>query len=113
MEQNTKKKNVMLDTMTGEQFKQLVEQFTKDGKIDTIPEFIRVLSDIPEDMTLGEYIAEHGGQVDPEEVKKAVDDAFDENECTNEDIDSIFDEEGEVVQPGGGFENPMQEEIGD
>lgn len=109
MEQNTKKKNVMLDTMTGEEFKQLIEQFTHDGKIDTIPELIRVLSDIPEDKTLGEYIAEHGGQVDPEELKRAVDDAFDENECSDSDVDSIFDTD----KPAGGYDAPMAEEQGD
>lgn len=109
MAETTKKKNVMLDTMTGEEFKQLIEQFTHDGKIDTIPELIRVLSDIPEDKTLGEYIAEHGGQVDPEELKRAVDDAFDENECSDDDVDSIFDTD----KPAGGYDAPMAEEQGD
>ena len=109
MAETIKKKNVMLDTMTGEEFKQLIEQFTHDGKIDTIPELIRVLSDIPEDKTLGEYIAEHGGQVDPEELKRAVDDAFDENECSDSDVDSIFDTD----KPAGGYDAPMAEEQGD
>ena len=109
MAETIKKKNVMLDTMTGEEFKQLIEQFTHDGKIDTIPELIRVLSDIPEDKTLGEYIAEHGGQVDPEELKRAVDDAFDENECSDSDVDSIFDTD----KPAGGYDTPMAEEQGD
>ena len=113
MEQNTKKKNVMLDTMTGEQFKQLIEQFTHDGKIDTVPELIRVLSDIPEDQTLGEYIAEHGGHIDPEVLKEVVDDAvdeaFDENECSDDDVDSIFDTD----KPAGGYDAPMAEEQGD
>lgn len=109
MAETTKKKNVMLDTMTGEEFKQLIEQFTHDGKIDTIPELIRVLSDIPEDKTLGEYIAEHGGQIDPDELKRAVDDAFDENECSDDDVDSIFDRDN----PSGGYDAPMAEEQGD
>lgn len=61
MAEKREKKNVMLDTLTGDEFKQLIEQFTQDGKIDTLPELFRVLSDIPEDQTLGEYIAEHGG----------------------------------------------------
>lgn len=78
MAEKKQKQNVMLDTLTGEQFKQLIEQFTQDGKIDTLPELFRVLSDIPEDQTLGEYIAEHG--IDPEQLERAVDEAIDEKD---------------------------------
>ena len=88
-----KKQNVMLDTLTGEEFKQLIEQFTHDERIDTIPELIAFLSDIPEGQTLGEYIAEHS--VDPQVVKDAVDDAIEEQQADDEDIDEIFDEEEE------------------
>lgn len=84
-------KKVILDTLTGDMFKQLIEQFTQDGHINTIPELIRLVSDIPEDMTLGEYIREHAA--DPDVVKDVVDEVFVENESTDEDIDSIFDEE--------------------
>lgn len=37
-------KKINLDTLTGEEFKQLIEQFSKDGKIDTIPEPLAFLS---------------------------------------------------------------------
>lgn len=74
-----KKQNVMLDTLTGEQFKTLIEQISPDGKINTIPELIDFLNGIPEGMTLAEYVEEHGGQVDPQVVKDAVDDALEEN----------------------------------
>lgn len=84
-------KKINLDTLTGEEFKQLIEQFSKDGKIDTIPELLAFLSNIPDDMTLEEYIAEHGGHVDPEDVKKAVDDALDEQTADSSDIDEIFE----------------------
>lgn len=87
------KKNVMLDTLTGEEFKTLIERFTQDGRIDTIPELLEFLSDIPEGQTLGEYIREHGGQVDPQVVKDAVDDALDEQHAESSDIDEIFEEE--------------------
>lgn len=50
-----------LDTLTGEQFKQLIEQFDPDGKIDTVPELIAALDGIPEGMTVAEYVREHGG----------------------------------------------------
>lgn len=86
-----KKKNVMLDTLTGEEFKTLIEQFSQDGKIDTIPELLAFLSNIPDDMTLEEYIAEHGGHVATEDVKKAVDDVLDEQTADSSDIDEIFD----------------------
>jgi hypothetical protein len=84
-------KKINLDTLTGEEFKQLIEQFSKDGKIDTIPELLAFLSNIPDDMTLEEYIAEHGGHVDPEDVKKAVDDVLDEQTADSGDIDEIFE----------------------
>jgi hypothetical protein len=84
-----KKKNVMLDTLTGEEFKTLIEQFSQDGKIDTIPELIRLLSDIPEDQTLGEYIREHGGQIDPEVLEEIVDVAFIANRVTPEELDEF------------------------
>lgn len=84
-----KKKNVMLDTLTGEEFKQLIEQFSKDGKIDTVPELFRLLSDIPEDQTLGEYIKEHGGQIDPEVLEEIVDVAFIANRVTPEELDEF------------------------
>ena len=84
-------KKISLDTLTGEDFKQLIEQFSKDGKIDTIPELLAFLSNIPDDMTLEEYIAEHGGHVDPEDVKKAVDDALDKQTADSSDIDEIFE----------------------
>ena len=83
-----KNNKVMLDTLTGEQFKQLIEQFTFDGKIDTIPELMRVLSDIPEDQTLGEYIAEHGGQVDPQVVTDAVDEVMKRNASESYDVEN-------------------------
>lgn len=97
MAEKNRSNKVMLDNTTGEQFKRLIEQFTQDGKIDTIPELMRVLSDIPEDQTLGEYIAEHGGQVDPQVVQDAVDEAFVEQQASDDDIDSIFDEEEEEL----------------
>lgn len=81
----------MLDTLTGEQFKTLIEQFTQDGKVNTLPELFRLLSDIPEDQTLGEYIREHG--VDPDMVETVVDETLDRKHADNADIDEIFPEE--------------------
>lgn len=61
MAEKKRKQNVMLETLTGEEFKHLIEQFTQDGRIDTIPELFKLLGDMPEGQTLGEYIREHGG----------------------------------------------------
>ena len=57
----TSSKSTRLDTLTGDEFKQLIEQLSPDGKINTIPELIEFLNGIPEGMTLEEYVAEHGG----------------------------------------------------
>lgn len=88
---NSEKKSTRLDTLTGDQFKVLIEQISPDGKINTIPELINFLNGIPEGMTLAEYVEEHGGQVDPQVVKDAVDDALDEQHADSSDIDEIFD----------------------
>jgi hypothetical protein len=84
-------KNVMLDTLTGDMFKQLIEQFTQDGHINTIPELMRLVSDIPEDMTLGEYIREHSAdpEVVEEAVDRAVDEAFVDRRVTQEELDTF------------------------
>jgi len=87
---NSEKKSTRLDTLTGDQFKVLIEQISPDGKINTIPELINFLNGIPEGMTLAEYVEEHGGQVDPQVVKDAVDDALDEQHADSSDIDEIF-----------------------
>lgn len=73
-----------LDTLTGEEFKQLIEQITQDGKINTIPELMAFIGDIPEDTSLLDYIQAHS--VDPEAVEKAVDEAFEENRVTPEEL---------------------------
>ena len=84
-------KNVMLDTLTGDMFKQLIEQFTQDGHINTIPELMRLVSDIPEDQTLGEYIREHSAdpEVVEEAVDRAVDEAFVDRRVTQEELDTF------------------------
>ena len=106
------KKNVMLDTLTGEQFKTLIEQFSQDGKIDTIPELLAFLSDIPEGQTLGEYIEEHGGHVPVEEVQRVVDETLEEQAADHDDVDEIFDDEPDdepEEEPEGGISEMTEE----
>ena len=55
------KKAVQLDTLTGDEFKSLLEQVSQDGKINTIPELIDFLSEVPQGMSLKEYIESIAG----------------------------------------------------
>lgn len=65
--------DVNLDTLTGEEFKQLIEQTTDDGKTDTLPEVFNMLSDIPDGQTVGEYIQEQmPDEASEEEVRNIV-----------------------------------------
>ena len=54
-------KKVQLDTLTGDELKVLLEQISKDGKINTIQEFISFLAEVPQGMTLKEYIESIAG----------------------------------------------------
>ena len=45
---------VRLDTLTGEEFKQLIEGRSQDGKIDTVPELFDAVRDVPETETVRE-----------------------------------------------------------
>lgn len=69
---------VKLDTMTGEQFKQLVEGKNPNGEIDTLPEMLGAAKGISD----GETIQEHTGQQIEEELE--------EEAATNDDIDEMF-----------------------
>lgn len=54
-------KKVQLDTLTGDDFKVLLEKISQDGKINTIPELISFLAEVPQGMTLKEYIESVAG----------------------------------------------------
>lgn len=69
---------VKLDTMTGEQFKQLVEGKDPNGEIDTLREMLDAAKGISDDET----IHEHAGQQIEEELE--------EEAATNDDIDEMF-----------------------
>lgn len=76
-----KRKNIALETLTGEQFKTLIEQFTHDGKVDTIPELMERVGQIPDDMTIEDYIktVAYDAPVAPEMVEDAVDEVIRKN----------------------------------
>lgn len=72
---------VRLDTLTGDEFKKLIEGNNPDGQIDTIPEMLRAAEGISDD-----------GTTIKEEVAQQIDDSQEENEATDDDIDEIFNE---------------------
>ena len=49
---------VILDTMTGEQFKQFIEGNNPDGVIDTVPEMMRAAQGISDDETIQQDVQE-------------------------------------------------------
>lgn len=73
-------KKISLDTLTGEEFKELIEQFTDDGKVNTIPELMERIGEIPDDETLEEYITKTAKQsaIDKDTIKEVVDESVDE-----------------------------------
>ena len=84
-------KKISLDTLTGEQFKELIEQFTDDGKLNTIPELLQRIGEVPDDMTLEDYIKEKAEQsaVSEDTVRKVVDEQLEETSAEHE----IFENE--------------------
>jgi polyhydroxyalkanoate synthesis regulator phasin len=88
-------KKISLDTLTGEQFKELIEQFTDDGKLNTIPELLQRIGEVPDDMTLEDYIKEKAEQsaVSEDTVRKVVDEQLEETSAEHGDIDEIFENE--------------------
>ena len=88
-------KKISLDTLTGEQFKELIEQFTDDGKLNTIPELLQRIGEVPDDMTLEDYIKEKAEQsaVSEDTVRKVVDEQLEGTSAEHGDIDEIFENE--------------------
>lgn len=57
-------KKVTLDQLTGTEVKTLLEQITDDQKINTVPELFRFLEEVPDGMSLREYIISIAGSPD-------------------------------------------------
>lgn len=87
-------KPVRLD-MTGKEFKTLIEQVTQDGKVNTLPELFELLGSLPDDMTLEEYIRQQAVDAAAEVSEDAVKDVLEEETASDDDIDSIFDNDSE------------------
>lgn len=78
---------VRLDTLTGEQFKQLIEGRNPNNEIDTLPEMLDAAQGISDEETIHEH-TEH--QIEQE---------LEEEAATNEDIDEMFAEQEASTQP--------------
>ena len=81
--------------MTGDEFLRLMEGKEPNQEVNTIPELMDAMRGISDDKT----------------VIEEIDEKQEENEASDEDIDEIFDEDADL--PGGGFDEPMEEEEGD
>lgn len=66
--------------MTGDEFLQFMEGTNPDGKIDTIPEMMAAAQGISDDETI------------QDDVQEQIEEHDEDNEATDADIDSIFDE---------------------
>jgi len=71
---------VVLDTMTGDEFKQFVEGKNPDGRIDTLPEMLDAARGISDDTTI------------KEDVDEQINEQLEEQAATDEDIDEMFSE---------------------
>jgi hypothetical protein len=54
-------KKIQLDTLTGDELKVLLEQISQDGKINTFPELVAFLDEVPQGMSLKQYIESIAG----------------------------------------------------
>lgn len=71
---------VILDTMTGEQFKQFVEGNNPNGNIDTLPEMLRAAQGISDDETI------------QQDVREQITEETEKQKGTTTDIDEIFND---------------------
>ena len=57
-------KKVTLDVLKGSDVKALLEQIINDGRINTLPEIMQFLSEVPEGMSLKDYISSIAGSAE-------------------------------------------------
>lgn len=99
-------KKVILDQYDDQQVKDLLQGETPDGRVNTVPEVFEEFRKKPAEMDLEEwikYLAAQGA-IDPETLKRLIDEAMEEQTATHADIDEIFDEPEPDPEPGP--ENP-------
>ena len=97
------RKVVQLDTLTGDELKKLLEQISQDGKINTFPELVSFLDEVPQGMSLKQYIESIAGggsqpaydSVGTEQIK----DESIEMEDLSKDVKDTMMTEGDRVTP--------------
>jgi len=87
-------KKVILDQYDDQQVKDLLQGETQDGKVNTVPEVFEEFKKKPADMDLEEWIKHLAAQgtIDPETLKRLIDEAMAEQTATHADVDEIFDD---------------------
>lgn len=90
-------KKVILDKLDEQQVKDLLQEKTPDGVVNTIPELIEKLGEIPDGIPLDEYIRQIAEQsaIDPDILEGIVGDAVDDK--FNEEKANIITPEDRVT----------------
>lgn len=91
------KDRVILNTMTGEEFKKYIEQRNENGRIDTLPEALRALEGIRDDETIKEYIERmtyeaHLPQEEREMIERLLDEMENFEEVSEEELEDSWQE---------------------
>jgi len=88
-------KKVILDQYDDQQVKDLLQGETPDGRVNTVPEVFEEFKKKPADMDLEEWIKYLAaqGSIDPETLKRLIDETMAEQTATHADVDEIFDDE--------------------
>lgn len=94
-------KKVILDQYDDQQVKDLLQGETPDGRVNTVPEVFEEFKKKPADMDLEEWIKYLAaqGSIDPETLKRLIDEAMAEQTASHADVDEIFDNEPDEPEP--------------
>lgn len=94
-------KKVILDQYDDQQVKDLLQGETPDGKVNTVPEVFEEFKKKPADMDLEEWIKYLAaqGSIDPETLKRLIDEAMADQTATHDDVDEIFDDIPDDPEP--------------
>lgn len=96
-------KKVILDQYDDQQVKDLLQGETHDGKVNTVPEVFEEFKKKPAEMDLEEWIKYLAAQgIDPDVLKRLVDEAMAEQTASHADVDEIFEDPGPEPDPDAG-----------
>ena len=97
-------KKVILDQYDDQQVKDLLQGETHDGKVNTVPEVFEEFKKKPAEMDLEEWIKYLAaqGSIDPETLKRLIDEAMSEQTASHADVDEIFEDPEPEPDPDAG-----------